>query len=416
MEQKIDILIYNSSKLISLAGTPRPRIGKEMKDLAIIENGALAANNGQIVEVGASARLLKKYPNVLHKIDATGNLVMPGFVDCHTHLVFAGSRENEYTMKLNGASYLDILEAGGGILSTVKATREISFDELKKISIQKLSRMIELGTTTVEIKSGYGLNYETEKKIFNVIDSIKKETAAEIVPTFLGAHVVPKDIGRREYINWLINEAIPSFKDKAEFCDVFSEQGAFTLEEAREILSVAKRNGYKLKIHSGQFNDIKATGLAAELGAFSADHLEAVSSDQLDLMKKHGTIAVLMPGVTFFLMTQNYVNARGLIANGNAVALATDFNPGSCPSYSMQMMIALACYQLKMSPEEAITAATINAAYAINRGNLVGSLEPGKRADILIMKIKEPAEIPYYFGANLVDRVIVKGGIIVPTK
>ena len=409
MKTQIDLLVYNSSKLVTLAGSGNYRTGKQMMNLGVIENGAIAAHDGKIIETGPSGELLKKYPNAVNTIDAEHKLVMPGFVDCHTHLVFGGSREYELSMKLAGASYIEILKAGGGIHSTVQATRDASKKDLKDLSISRLNQIMKHGTTTVEIKSGYGLEYNAEKKILDVIKELNDEHCLDIVSTFLGAHTVPKDIDRNEYINMLLDRAIPDFKDLTEFCDIFSEDGAFTYKETETILKTAKKYGYKLKIHSGQFNDIKATGLAAELGALSADHLENVSDDQLNMMKKAATAAVLMPGVSFFLMSDIYPNARKMIKIGNIVALATDFNPGSCPSFSMQMIIALACYQMKMSPEEAITASTINAAYAIDRADTVGSLEPGKKADILIMDITEPAHIPYYFGTNLVKTVIKNG-------
>ncbi len=409
MKTQIDLLVHNSSKLITLAGTGNYRTGKQMQNLEIIKNGAIAVHDGKIIETGSSVELLKKYPNVSKVINAEQKLVMPGFVDCHTHLVFGGSREYELSMKLAGASYIEILKAGGGIHSTVQATRDASKNELKDLSIDRLNQLQKHGTTTVEIKSGYGLEYNAEKKILDVIRELNDEHCLDIVSTFLGAHTVPKDCDRNEYISMLLNRAIPDFKEQTEFCDIFTEDGAFTYKETETILKAAKKHGYKLKIHSGQFNDIKATGLAAELGALSADHLENVSDDQLDMMKNAGTAAVLMPGVSFFLMSDIYPDARKMIKNGNIVALATDFNPGSCPSFSMQMIIALACYQMKMSPEEAITASTINAAYAIDRADTIGSLEPGKKADILIMDITEPAHIPYYFGTNLV-RTVIKNG------
>ena len=408
MKQQIDLLVYNSSKLITLAGSGNYRTGKQMQDLAVIENGAIAVKDGKVLETGTTSDLQKKY-SAKQEINAQNKLVMPGFVDCHTHLVFGGSREYELGMKLAGDSYIEILKAGGGIHSTVEATRKASKEDLLKLSSERLDLIMQHGTTTAEIKTGYGLDYETEKKMLEVINLLSRKHPTDIVSTFLGAHTVPKDCDRNEYIKMLLTKAIPDFKDLTEFCDIFSEDGAFTYDETKVILETAKKHGYKLKIHSGQFNDIKATGLAANLGALSADHLENVSDDQLDMMKESGTAAVLMPGVPFFLMDDVYPDAEKMIKNKNIVALATDFNPGSCPSFSMQMIIALACYQMKMSPEEAITASTINAAYAIDRADTVGSLEKGKKADILIMDITEPAHIPYYFGANLVKSVIKNG-------
>ena len=412
MNTQIDLLIHNSSKLITLAGPENYRTGRQMLDLGIIKNGAVAVHNGTIIETGSSIELLRKYNDAAKIIDANQKLVMPGFVDCHTHLVFGGSREYELAMKLKGASYLDILSAGGGINSTVEATRNISEDELYKISRERVDDLLTHGTTTIEIKTGYGLNPDAEKKCLKVINRLKEDNKADIVSTFLGAHIVPKDWKKEEYISWITEKALPEFKDLAEYCDIFTEENAYSLEDTKEILGKAKSLGYKLKIHAGQFNDLGATGYASELGAISADHLEQVSDEQLNIMKKKKTAAVLMPGVNFFLMDPLYADAERMIKNGNIVALSTDFNPGSCPSFSMQMIIALACYKMKMSPAEAITASTINAAYAIDRSDRVGSLESGKKADILIMNITEPAHIPYYFGTNLVKTVIKNGQIV----
>ena len=412
MNTQIDLLIHNSSKLITLDGPENYRTGRQMQDLGIIKNGAVAVHNGTIIETGSSIELLREYNNAAKIIDANQKLIMPGFVDCHTHLVFGGSREYELAMKLKGASYLDILSAGGGINSTVEATRSISEDELYKISRERVDDLLTHGTTTIEIKTGYGLNPDAEKKCLKVINRLKEDNKADIVSTFLGAHIVPKDWKKEEYISWITEKALPEFKDLAEYCDIFTEENAYSLEDTKEILGKAKSLGYKLKIHAGQFNDLGATGYASELGAISADHLEQVSDEQLNIMKKKKTAAVLMPGVNFFLMDPLYADAERMIKNGNIVALSTDFNPGSCPSFSMQMIIALACYKMKMSPAEAITASTINAAYAIDRSDRVGSLESGKKADILIMNITEPAHIPYYFGTNLVKTVIKNGQIV----
>ncbi|HBM16804.1 MAG TPA: imidazolonepropionase [Lentisphaeria bacterium] len=408
MAEKIDILVFNSSKLLTLCCEGRPLVGKKMQDLGVIANGAVAIHHGKILETGTSETLLQKYQPE-KTIDACGKLVMPGFVDCHTHTVFAGTREYELGMKISGATYLDILKAGGGIHSTVNATRKASEEELCQLASDKLDEMLRHGTTTVEIKSGYGLDYETEKKILKVIKHLKKNHPARIVSTYLGAHTFPKDMTREEYMKLIIEKALPDFKDLTEYCDVFTEEGAFNLSETEAILRKAKELGYKLKIHAGQFNDLGAASLASNLGAISADHLEFVSLKELDIMKKNGTASVLMPGVPFFLMNGKYPDARQMINNENIVALSTDFNPGSCPAYSMQLIIALACYQMKMTPEEAIVASTVNAAYAIDRLDVCGSLEPGKDADIIILNVTEPAHIPYYFGSNLVSKVIKSG-------
>ena len=409
MKNKIDLLICNSSKLLTLACKGKPKTGKELQELSVVKNGAVAVQNGLIFETGSTKDLLKKYKNAKNIVDAENCLVMPGFVDCHTHTVFAGTREYELGMKISGATYLDILKAGGGIYSTVNAVREASKDELTNLASERLDAMLQHGTTTVEIKSGYGLDYETEEKILKVIRLLKKKHTVDIVSTYLGAHTIPKDTSREDYVEMMLNKALPDFKHLAEYCDIFTEEGAFNIEETKRILEKSRALGYKLKIHAGQFNDLGAAGLASKLGAISADHLEFVSLEELNIMKKQGTAAVLMPGVPFFLMNGKYPDARQMITNGNIVALSTDFNPGSCPTYSMQMVIALACYQMKMSPEEAITASIVNAAYAVDRLGSIGSLENGKKADIVIMKISEPAQMPYYFGTNLVSKTFKSG-------
>ena len=412
MNNRIDLLICNSSKLLTLKGKNCPRIGNEMQELSDIKDGAIAIKNDLIIDIGRSCDLLKKYPKVVKTIDAKNNLVMPGFIDCHTHLVFGGSRENEFKMKISGDSYLDILSRGGGIHSTVNTTRNTNKLDLFNISKKKLNNMLLHGTTFIEVKSGYGLDYDNEKKILEIIKELKKTHSIDLVSTFLGAHVFPQNIDKKDYIKLICDKMLPDFINLAENCDIFIENGAFTLLEAKIILTVAKRLRYNIKLHAGQFNDLNAVEFAANIGAISVDHLEYVSYKQLNSIKKSGTIAVLLPGVPFYLMLNKYPNARYMISNNNAVALATDFNPGSCPTYSMQMIIALACYNMKMSPEEAIIASTINAACAINRCNIVGSIEIGKKADIIIMNIKEPAQIPYYFGTNLVEHVIKSGRII----
>jgi imidazolonepropionase len=410
--KKIDLLIFNSSELLTISGKNEARTGKDLNKLSVIKNGAIAVNDGIILETGNSKDLLEKYSKVDRLIDAENCVVMPGFVDCHTHLVYGGSRESEMAMRLNGVPYLEILKQGGGIHSTVKATREISKKDLKRISIKKLDKLLKNGTTTVEIKSGYGLDYVTEKKILEIINELNEEHVMDIIPTFLGAHTIPKGVDREKYVNWIVEEAIPKFRNLAKYCDVFCEDGAFSIDETKRIFSTAIQNGYKLKIHSGQFNDLGASGLAAHLRAVSADHLENISVEQIRKMKKNGTIAVLLPGVPFYLQSQKYANARLMIKEKLPVAIATDYNPGSCPSYSMQMMITLACLNMNLTIEEAIIASTINSAAAIEKEKVVGSLENGKQADIIILDLDNYKQIPYYFGTNLIKNV-VKNGIII---
>jgi len=407
----VDLLVTNASALLTLAGPGRPRTGLETGDNAAIPDGAAAVDGGMIIETGGTAGMVRKYRG-RSTVDAAGRLVLPGFVDPHTHLVFAGSRENEMSLRLSGKSYLDILKGGGGIHGTVEATRNASVDLLMELSRRRAGQLLAHGTTTVEIKSGYGLDSETEEKILDVAGRLKQEGPQDVIVTFLGAHTVPASAKREEYLDWLLRDAVPRFRDRAEFCDVFCEDGAFTLCESERILRAAKEAGYGLKIHAGQFNDLGCVRMAASLSAVSADHLDHVSDEQLDLMREKGMIAVLLPGATFFLDSNAYPDYKKFREHGVAVALATDFNPGSCPCFSMQMMISLAVHKMGMSPEEAVTASTVNAAWAVGRGGLVGSLEPGKQADLIVLDVENAAQIPYYFGTNLVRTVVKRGRVI----
>lgn len=382
-----------------------------MCDLGVIEGGAVAVDQGRILETGSTKALSDKYKNVRNVFDADGRLVMPGFVDCHTHLIYAGSRQGELVQRLGGATYLEILEKGGGIHSTVRNTRGATQDELVKTGRKRMDRMFRHGTTTVEIKSGYGLNIETEKKILLAVGQLGTEHPMDVAATFLGAHIIPENIDRNEYINLVVQKMLKECRPYAEFCDVFCEEGAFSVEESEFILSSARNLGYKLKIHSGQFNELGGTGLAAELKAVSADHLEHVSDLEIAAMGKSGTIGVVLPGVPFYLLTEEYPNCRRMIEEGVSLALASDFNPGSCPSFSMQMMIALAVLKCGMTVEEAVCAATINGAWAIDRGSEVGSLETGKKADLLVMGVECLSEIVCGFGGNFVD-LVMKDGVV----
>ncbi len=407
----IDLLVENSSFLLTMRGGRTPRSGKDLGDNGEIKNGAIAVSNGIIIETGTTEEISRKYKNPKNLINARGHLVMPGFVDCHTHLVFGGSRENEMRMRLNGASYLDILKAGGGIHSSVRETRKIEEEELFQVSKKRVLRMLAHGTGTIEIKSGYGLDKETEDKILRVADRIDRELPADIVKTFLGAHTIPENTDRNTYISWLKTGALEYFRDKAGFFDIFCEDGAFSPEETFSILKAAKNAGFRLKIHAGQFSDSGIVGLvASSIGCLSADHLDIISDDQLKIMEKEKIIAVFLPGASFYLGMDKFPDVNRF--KNIPIALATDFNPGSCPSFSMQMMVSLACLKMKMSPEEALSASTINAAWAVGKGLETGSLEAGKKADILIMDVKNSAEIPYYFGCNLVRTLIKDGNVL----
>jgi imidazolonepropionase len=415
-----DVLIKNASELVTARGTrDGPKTKKAMADPGIIRNGAVAIAGKEIVAVGETDEVLAAVERATTVIDATGKVVLPGFVDCHTHLVFGGSREDEFIQKIEGRSYLEIMRSGGGILSTVEKTREAlaSPQTLANRARTFLGRMLAYGTTTAEIKSGYGLSTESELGLLKVIAGLKKSQPVDIVPTFLGAHAFPEEYKERkaDYVR-LVLDMLGRAKAEglAEYCDVFVEEGAFSVSEAGTILEQAKKQGLKLKMHAGEFNDIGGVELGAELGATSIDHLDHISDRGIELMAEKKIVGVLLPGVPFHLTTDRYAPARRLIEAGVPIALATDFNPGSCPTLSMQMIVALACRQLKMTPAEAINAATINAAYALDRGDTIGSIEVGKQADMIVLDIPRHQQLPYWFGSNLVTTVI-KNGVVTGT-
>ncbi|MDD4707557.1 MAG: imidazolonepropionase [Bacillota bacterium] len=415
---KTDILIRDASQVATCAGCDRPRRGKEMSYDIIMEDGWVAAAAGRIVGIGKGdiPREIEVDDYTL-VIDASGKTVLPGFVDPHTHLVHAGSREMELALKLEGVPYLDILKKGGGILSTVRATREASEEELIKKATKSLDIMLLHGTTTIEAKSGYGLNLEDEIKSLKVAKALEQRHPIDIVSTFLGAHAVPTEYNdkQQEYIDFLIEEVMPRVKrmDLAEFCDIFCEKGVFSVEESRRILVRAREMGYKLKIHADEIEALGGAELAGELGTVSADHLLAISKKGIKKMKQGNVIAVLLPGTSFNLDLGKYARARDMIEAGLAVALATDYNPGSCPTENIQLIISLACLKMKMMPEEVVCAVTINAAHAIDRGGEIGSLEVGKKADIVVLDVPNIEYLPYHFGINHVDKVVKNGRLVV---
>ncbi|MFO8133626.1 MAG: imidazolonepropionase [Thermoplasmatota archaeon] len=346
-------------------------------------------------------------------IDAAGKTVLPGFVDCHTHTVFAGSREFELDMKLRGASYREIAEQGGGIGYTVRHTREASPRELLGQSRRRLDAMLRHGTTTAEIKSGYGLDTATEIKILEAARQLDRTHAVDIVPTFLGAHAVPQGTDKQDYIQQVIEDMIPRVAEQqlAVFCDVFCEKGYFTPDETRRILQAGVEHGLKPKIHADEFTDIGGAKLAAELHATSADHLLMASRAGVQAMATAGVVPVLLPAVPFSMMQPRYADARGMLDAGLPVALATDLNP-NCWTENMQLVIQLACFQMGMTPREAIEGATINAARALGMHEQVGSIETGKQADLLVVNAPSHQFIPYHFGVNLVDTVVKAGAVV----
>ena len=389
-----------------------------MEDLGLIEEGAVAVSGKKIIMVGKTKEVLAqvKIDKKTKIINAEDKVVLPGFVDCHTHPVFGTTREEEFELRIKGKSYEEIAQAGGGIMSSVRSVRQLSKDELIRLALPRLNRFLSYGTTTIEAKSGYGLSLKDEIKILEVIKKLNQIHPLSLVPTFLGAHEIPDEYRekRQEYIDLLIKQMIPKVAKRklALFCDVFCEKDVFSIDESQKILETAKSYGLKPKLHADQLISFGGSELAAELKAVSADHLEFISDSGIEKMKQSGTTAVLLPGAVFGLGKDNYPPARKMIDMGLPVALATDFNPGSSFTESMPMILSLACLRMKLTPAEAITAATINSAYAIDKGNSIGSLEQGKKADMVIWGVKNYKEIPYHYGVNLVNKVIKNGEVI----
>lgn len=426
-----DLLIVNAAQLLTCASPGGPKRGAALADPGLIEDGALASLDGQIVAVGRTAEVLSLLddPEEAGVVDATGKVVLPGFVDPHTHLLWAGDRAGEFEQRIAGATYMQIMQAGGGIMRTVRATRAASPDDLVAQTLPRLDAMLAHGTTTAEVKTGYGLDLEAEIKMLDAIRRLDVEHPLDLVPTFMGAHAVPAEYqGRTDaYVDLVVDEMLPAIAQlryavetlggpytvrAADFCDVFCEAGVFDLAQSRRILEAAAGLGFGLKLHADEFEPIGGATLAVELGAASADHLVRTTDEQLAVLAASSTIAVSLPGTPFGLGHHDYTRARRLIELGGALALASDLNPGTCWCESMQLIIALACRYLRLTPAEAINAATINAAHALNLGRHVGSLEVGKQADVLVLDVPGYRHVGYRFGTNLVETVI-KGGVVV---
>ncbi|MCC3669624.1 MULTISPECIES: imidazolonepropionase [Terrisporobacter] len=416
---KMDLIIKNIGKLVTMEGSFLPRIGKQMNELTILENAYIAVVEGKIFQVGTGEDYKELVGENTIIDDASGMLVTPGLVDSHTHLVHGGSRENEFSKKLNGVPYIQILQEGGGILSTVNATKNSTFDELYNKAKKSLDRMLEFGVTTVEEKSGYGLELETEVKQLEVAHKLDKDHPVDLVHTFLGAHAVPVEYksNNEAYIKLLVEEIMPKVKelDLAEFCDVFCEEGVFSVEESDYILSKAKEMGYKLKIHADEIVPIGGAELAAKLGCISADHLMAASDEGLRDMAEKGVIANILPGTSFNLNKPS-ANGRKMIDLNVPISLSSDYNPGSCPSENLQFVMQLGCLNLKMTPNEVLTAVTINAAHCVDRSTEIGSIEVGKKADIAIFDAPNVEYLMYHFGINHIDRVYKEGRLVVKNK
>ncbi|UCZ54026.1 imidazolonepropionase [Bacillus shivajii] len=413
------LFIKNANELITVKGfSHEPARKEQMNELGIINNGAVLMKDETIVAVDETSKLESSYPEEIAQakvVNATGKVVAPGLVDPHTHLVFAGSRENEYNMRLQGASYMKIMEEGGGIHATTRATRKASFEEMYEQSLRRLNKIVEHGVTTVEAKSGYGMDWDVEKRQLDVAHKLEEEHPLDIVHTFMGAHVIPQEYKEKpdEFVDLVCEEMIPKVAELnlAEFNDVFCERGVYTPEQSRKILEAGKKHGLLPKIHADEIEPYEGAELAAEVGAVSADHLLKVSDRGLEMMAEKGVVAVLLPGTAFFLMTEA-ADGRKAIDAGVPVALSTDCNPGSSPSVSMPFMMNLASLNMGMTPAEAITAATINAAHAINRGETVGSLEAGKKADVVIWDLPNYMQFTYHYGVNHTETVVKNGDII----
>jgi imidazolonepropionase len=420
MENKaIDLLVHHIGVLASMRGKDEPRTGRDMADVGVVEHGAVAIQDGKIFAVGYEEEVRAQIAGmaVKQELDAQGRLVTPGLIDPHTHLVHGGSREHELSLKLKGVPYLEILAQGGGILSTVRATRTASEKALYEKAKKSLDQMLLYGATTVEAKSGYGLRLEDELKQLRVAKRLDETHPVDVVSTFMGAHAVPEEYKGRsaEYVDLVIHEMLPKVKRQglAEFCDVFCEHGVFSVEESRRILSAAKANGFGLKIHADEIEPMGGAQLAGELGCISAEHLLAATDEGLEAMREAGVIAVCLPATSFNLRLTSHARARAMIDMGVPVALSTDYNPGSSPTESLQLVMTLGCLNLGMTPEEVLTAMTINAAHAIGRADTVGSLEVGKQADLVIYDAHNLAYLPYHFGVNHVDTVVKNGKVVV---
>ncbi|MGE3466973.1 MAG: imidazolonepropionase [Pyrinomonadaceae bacterium] len=416
-----DLIIYNAGQLVTCASVGKPKRGAAMQEVGIIEGGAVAIADGRFVGVGPSAEILTEFESD-ELLDAEGRVVSPGFVDPHTHIVNAGDRLNEFELKIKGAEYLDILAAGGGIISTVKNTRTATDEDLIESALKRLDKMLACGTTTCEIKTGYGLDTETELKMLRVIGELSRRHPMTIVPTFLAAHTVPPEFKDNAdgYVELICNEMLPlawqwfqtSHLAKTEtsfFCDIFAERNSFDLHQMRRLLDTARSLGFDIKAHVDQFTNLGGSRLGIELGAASIDHLDAISDEEIDLLAGSHTIGIVIPTENFNAGKTEFAPARKLIDAGCAIALSTDYNPGSAPCPSMPMAMSIACRYQKLLPSEALNASTINAAYSIGLGESHGSIEVGKAADLISLDYDDYRQIAYEFGGNGIVSII-KGG------
>ena len=409
------VLVENIGQLVTLSGPSRPRVAAELRELGIAANSAMLIEDGRIAAIGPAAQIRPKVPPQA-VINAQGRCVTPGLIDAHTHLVFAGNRADEFEKRIAGATYQEIAASGGGILRTVRLTRKATEDELLASARQHRDWMLRCGTTTIEAKSGYGLERGTELRMLHVIARLNQEGPARIIPTLLAAHTLPPEFAsrRQDYVRWIAEKLIPEVVAErlARYCDAFCDDHAFTVDETRLVLETAKRHGLGLRVHAEQFRPGTGASLAAELGASTADHLETVTDETLTALWNAGVQPVLLPGSVFALSRTDYPPARRMVDASLGIVLASDFNPGSSPVASMPFILSLACLQMRLTPAEALTAGTINAAYCLGLGDVVGSLETGKRADFLIHEFTDYRELAYFIAAPLRPRVFIAGAEI----
>jgi imidazolonepropionase len=407
------MILIHADQLVTCSGFAA-KCGSEMSELFVITDGAVVIDDGIITEVGTTDELLPRNDDA-KIVDCTGKAVLPGFVDSHTHFVFGGYRPEEFSWRLDGVQYMEIMRRGGGIVATTEPTRAATEQELSELGKTRLESMLTNGVTTVEGKSGYGLDLETEKKQLYVMKALNEMQPVDIVPTFMGAHAVPPEYkGDTDgYIDFMINEVLPVINEEklAEFCDVFCEAEVFDLAQSERLLTAAKKLGMKLKLHADEIVPLGGAELAAKLGAISADHLLRASDEGIRLLAKKGVVATLLPA-TAFSLKEPYAKARQMIDSGCAVALATDLNPGSCFTNSIPLLIALATIYMGMSIEETVTALTINGAAALGRADRTGSIDPGKQADIVILEFPSYRFLHYHFAMNIVEKVIKDGEIV----
>jgi imidazolonepropionase len=406
----VDTVVTNIAELATLAGpNAQPRRGKDLGELGLIKDAWVAIADGKVQEIGTGAA-----PQARTVIDASGCTVTPGLIDPHTHLVFGGTREAEFVQRLEGATYAEILAAGGGIHHTVTATRTATVEELVQSGRQRLKRMLACGTTTLEAKSGYGLELETELKQLLATKQLAEEGPQEIIATFMGAHAVPKGVDGDAYTQQVIDEMLPEVARRglATYCDVFCEKGVFTPQQTERIGRAAKALGLGVRIHADELSDLGGGALAATLEAASADHLLMMGEQSVKALASSNTVAVMLPGTPFFLGMAERAPARQLVDAGVAIAIGTDFNPGSCFSESLPMMMTLACLHLKLTPAEALACVTINAAHSLGLAERLGSLEVGKQADLVVWDAPNHAHLAYHFGVPLVQRVLKRGEVV----